>query len=106
MLGSCMMFGRMVLSRMVLSRMMLGATMMFRCPVMLGRTMVFRCSMMLRSFTMLGSSMLVSMMLTLMVFAFMRCLRQRRFARVAFVLSEFLGVVMQGIMLMSTLFLS
>ena len=40
------------------------------------------------------------------MFGFMRCLRLRSFARVAFVLPEFLGVVVHGVTLMSTLFLS
>ena len=80
---------------------------MFR-RVVPGRMMLR--SMVLRTM-MFGSMMLGTMMLRLMMLTFMMCslvgrLGQRRFARVAFVLPEFLGVVMQGVMLVSTLFLS
>src|SRR5215469_2668465 len=99
MLGAAMMFGRMVLR----GTMMFSSTMVFRAPVMLGSCMVLRCSVlvpvMLRG-TVFGGSMFLSFM-----FGLMRRLRQRCFARVAFVLSEFLGVVMQRVMLMSALFL-
>ena len=89
--GSGVMFRRLVPGRMMLRSMVL-------------RTMMFGSMM-------LGTMMLRLMMLTFMMLTFMMCslvgrLGQRRFARVAFVLPEFLGVVMQGVMLVSTLFLS
>src|SRR5215469_17225270 len=105
MLGAAMMFGRMVLR----GTMMFSSTMVFRAPVMLGSCMVLRSFMMLRCSvlvpvmlrgTVFGGSMFLPFM-----FGLMRRLRQRCFARVAFVLSEFLGVVMQRVMLMSALFL-
>ena len=95
MLGGAMMFGRMVLR----GTMMFSSTMVFRGPVMLGSCMVLRSFMMLRC-SVFGGSMFLPFM-----FGLMRRLRQRCFARVAFVLSEFLGVVMQRVMLVSALFL-
>jgi hypothetical protein len=80
-----MMFGSMVFAFMMLGSMMF-------------RSMVF-------TFMVLGTMMFSLVMLTLMMFTLVRRLRLRRFARVAFVLSEFLGVVVHGVTLMSALFL-
>ena len=85
---------------------------MFRRVVrgrMMLRSMVLRTVMF--GSMMLGTMMLRIMMLSLMMLTFMMCslvrrLGHRGFARVAFVLPEFLAVVMQGVMLVSTLFLS
>ena len=92
-LRRCMMFGCMMFGRM-----MFRSTMVFRGPVMLGSSMMPRGSM-------LVSVMLRGPVFRPFMFGFMRCLRLRSFARVAFVLPEFLGVVVHSVTLMSTLFL-
>ena len=111
MLRRCMMFGRMVLgaSMMLAGTVMFRSTMMFRdtmvfsSPVMLGRSMTLRSSMLVS--VMLRGSVLGGSMFRPFMFGFMRCLGQRRFPRVTFVLTEFLGVIVHGVTLMSALFL-
>src|ERR1700751_3545621 len=101
MLRRCMMFGRTVLG----ASMMLAGTVMFRSTMMFRGTMVFSSPVMLGRSMMLRSSVLGGSMFRPFMFGFMRCLGQRRFPRVTFVLTEFLGVIVHGVTLMSALFL-
>ena len=104
-LGSRMMFrgfrGRVMLLRrcMMLGGMMFRSTMVLRGAVMLGS------SMMLRPFVFGLTSCFRQVLVGFLNQRLVSCLGQRRFPGVTFVLPEFLGVVMHGVTLMSTLFL-